>query len=200
MKYYFPGTVLIFISHTEANMSEYCSRRSFLTTSATLLALPIGLHLAGCRDSSTPEPVKQKFSDQKFELIDLALQHEFGAVVQYGNHAGVIAHLQKNSETDTLTNTIQQIINDEVLHAVQLTQIMKEEGEEPTIAVWPPQTAETTREMIAQDIAAESGAVKLYQQILSFNFNDRVKRKIEKIMQTEKLHHHIFSKLPVGNK
>lgn len=178
-------------------MPQDCSRRSFLTTSATLLALPIGVQLAGCRDSSTPEPAKQKFSDQKFELIDLALQHEFGAVVQYGNHAGVIAHLHKNSETDTFTKTIQQIITDEVHHSIQLTQIMKEEGEEPTIAVWPPQTAETTQDMIAQDIAAESGAVKLYQQILSQDFDDRVKRIIETIMQTEELHHHIFSKLSV---
>jgi len=180
-------------------MPQYCSRRSFLRTSAALLALPIGSQLSGCKDSSTPEPAKKKiFSDQKFELIDLALQHEFGAVVQYGNHAGVIAHLRKNSKTDTLATTIQQIINDEVQHAVQLTQIMKENGVEPSIAVWPPQTADTTPKMIAQDIAAETGAVKLYQQILSLNFSDQVKRIIEKMMQTEELHHHIFSNLLSG--
>ncbi len=177
-------------------MSNYCSRRFFLTTSAALLALPIGVQLTGCRDNSIPEPAKKKFSDQKFELIDLALQHEFGAVVQYGNHAGIIAHLYKNSETNTLTNTIQQIISDEVHHAVQLTQIMKENGMEPTVAVWPPQTAETSREMIAQDIAAEIGAIKLYRQILSLDFDDQIKRIIEKIMQTEELHQHIFSNLP----
>jgi rubrerythrin len=182
----------------EEIMPQYCSRRFFLTTSAALLALPMGLQLSGCKDSATTEPGKKIFSDQKFELIDLALQHEFGAVVQYGNHAGVIAHLSENSETASFTTTIRQIINDEVHHAVQLTQLMKENGVEPSIAVWPPQTADTTREMITQDIAAETGAVKLYQQILSLDFNDQVKRVVEKIMHAEKLHHNIFSTLLPG--
>jgi rubrerythrin len=167
-------------------MPDHSSRRSFLMISAALL-------LSGCKENKKTKPDKQIFSDPKFELIDLALQHEFGAVVQYGNHAGVIASLKQ--ESNGITTAIEEIITDEVHHAVLLTQIMKENDVEPSIAVWPPQTAETPNLMIQKDIAAEVGAIKLYQQILSLDFDTQTKIIIEKIMQSEKLHHHMFSNL-----
>jgi rubrerythrin len=159
-----------------------------------LLTLPAVAQISGCRGKDQSEPEKKIFSDPKFELLDLALQHEFGAIVQYGNHAGVIKAF--NSDPGgTISKTIEEIICQEVHHSIFLSDILKKNGIEPTVAVWPPQTAATPVEMVRQDVSAESGAVALYQQILEQDFDDPTKRIIEKLLSTEEAHHHYFSKL-----
>jgi len=179
----------------ETKMYQNLNRRTFLTLGASLLTLPLISQLSGCQADNKQQPEKKKvFSDYKFELLDLALQHEFGAVVQYGNHAGIIAALKKDS-TGSINTIIRDIIGQEVHHAIQLTDILKKHDIEPTVAVWPPQTAETTEEMIKKDIAAEAGAIKLYQQILTLDFNDQTKRLIETIMEAEATHHHMFNEI-----
>ncbi len=72
-------------------MGERISRRAFLSMGVGLLTFPAAVQISGCRGNGQGEPEKKIFLDPKFELLDLALQHEFGAIVQYGNHAGVIA-------------------------------------------------------------------------------------------------------------
>ncbi|RQD58487.1 MAG: ferritin-like domain-containing protein, partial [Desulfonatronovibrio sp. MSAO_Bac4] len=76
---------------------------------------------------------------QLVELLGLALQHEHGALVQYANHAGLLTHWIDQG----FAQTIQAIIADEVDHAVTLVHALKSSGSEPTLAVWPPQTADT---------------------------------------------------------
>jgi rubrerythrin len=49
--------------------------------------------------------------------------------------------------------------------------------------------------MVKKDLAAESGAVELYQQILEKDFDDPIKMIVEKLLVSEKSHHHYFSKL-----
>ena len=175
-------------------MGEHVSRRTFLSMGVGLLTLPAVAQITGCRDNDQSETEKKIFSDPKFELLDLALQHEFGAVVQYGNHTGVITAL--NSDPGgTIAKTFEGIICQEVNHSIHLTDILKKNGIEPTVAVWPPQTAATPEEMVQKDLAAESGAIALYQQILEEDFDGPTKRIIEKLLRSEKTHHHYFSKL-----
>jgi rubrerythrin len=162
--------------------------------SAGLLTLPAVTQIFGCRGNEQNEPEKKIFSDPKFELLDLALQHEFGAIVQYSNHAGVITALNSDPK-GTIAKTIAEIICEEVHHSIHLSDILKKNDAEPTVAVWPPQTAATPAEMAKQDLAAESGAVALYQQILEQDFDRPTKRIIEKILSAEKAHHHYFSEL-----
>lgn len=177
-------------------MPEHNSRRSFLAAGATLVSLPIITQLSSCRENNQHKPAKKIFTDPKFELIDLALQHEFGAIVQYGNHAGVIAALHlDNEEANTFSNTVRDIINEEIHHAILLTEIMTRNSHEPSVAVWPPQTGKTTQEMLQKDIAAEAEAVKLYEQILSLDFDDSTKQTIEAIKHAEVLHQNLFSSL-----
>jgi rubrerythrin len=178
-------------------MGERVCRRAFLSLGVGLITLPAVGQISGCSGKGRSEPKKKIFSDPKFELLDLALQHEFGAVVQYGNHAGVISAL--NSDPGgTIAKIFKKIISHEVHHSIHLSDILKKNGIEPTVAVWPPQTAATPVEMVQKDLAAESGAVALYQQILEQDFDDPTKRIIEKILRSEKAHHHYFSKLLSG--
>jgi rubrerythrin len=76
-----------------------------------------------------------------------------------------------------------------------MSDILKKSGIEPTVAVWPPQTAATPVEMVRKNLAAESGAIALYQQILEQDFDDPTKLIIEKLLFSEEAHHHYFSKL-----
>lgn len=175
-------------------MDERVNRRAFLSMGVGLFTLPAVAQITGCRGNSKSEPEKKIFPDPKFELLDLALQHEFGAIVQYGNHAGVI--IAVNSDPDgTIAEKFEEIICHEVYHSIHLSDILKKNGIEPTVAVWPPQTAATPVEMVQKDLAAESGAIALYQQILEKDFDDPTKRIIEKLLFSEKTHHHYFSKL-----
>jgi rubrerythrin len=161
---------------------------------AGLLTLPAVAQISGCGGNDQSETEKKSFPDPKFELLDLALQHEFGAVVQYGNHAGVITAL--NSDPGgTIAKILKEIICHEVAHSIHLSDILKKNGIEPTVAVWPPQTAATPVEMVRKDLAAEAGAITLYQQILEQDFDDPTKRIIEKLLSAEEAHHHYFSKL-----
>lgn len=174
-------------------MDERVSRRAFLSIGVGLLTLPAVAQISGCRGKGQSEPEKKIFPDPKFELLDLALQHEFGAIVQYGNHAGVITAL--SDAGDTLAKSFEEIICNEVHHSIHLSNILKKNGIEPTVAVWPPQAAATPVEMVQKDLAAESGAIDLYQQILEKDFDDPTKEIIEKLLNSEKAHHHYFSKL-----
>ncbi len=173
-------------------MRHYLDRRTFLTVTASCLAVPVIAQLSGCKGNGKSEPEKKIFSDPKFELLDLALQHEFGAVVQYGNHAGVIAALGRDSD-GSIKSVIGEIVNQEIQHAILLTEILKKNSLEPTVAVWPPQTAPAALEMIQKDVAAERGAVELYQQILTLDFDDQTKKIITDIMHSEEVHHTMFS-------
>lgn len=175
-------------------MDDRVSRRAILSMGVGLLTLPAVAQIYGCRDNDRSEPEKKIFPDPKFELLDLALQHEFGAIVQYSNHAGVITAVNCDPG-GTLAKTFEKIICHEVYHSIHLSDILKKNGIEPTVAVWPPQTAATPMEMVEKDLAAESGAIALYQQILEKDFDDPTKRIIEKLLFSEKAHHHYFSKL-----
>jgi rubrerythrin len=175
-------------------MGNRVSRRAFLSMGAGLLTLPAVAQICGCSGNDQSEPEKKIFPDPKFELLDLALQHEYGAVVQYSNHAGVITALNKDPD-GTIAKTVEEIIGHEVHHSIHLSNILMRNGVEPTVAIWPPQTAATPAEMVKKDLAAESGAIALYQQILEQDFDEPTKRIIEKLLAAEEAHHHYFSQL-----
>jgi rubrerythrin len=179
---------------TGDGMGERISRRAFLSMGVGLITLPAVAQIFGCRGNGQSEPETKIFLEPKFELLDLALQHEFGAIVQYGNHAGVITALQSDPD-GSIARTFREIIANEVHHSIHLSDILKKNNIEPTVAVWPPQTAATALEMVQKDLSAECGAIALYQQILENDFDDPAKRVIEKLLVAEQTHHHYFSKL-----
>lgn len=125
------------------------------------------------------------------ELMILALQHENGAMVQYANHAGLLSHWMNPS----LASTMKEIIADEVGHAVTLVHALIARGATPTLAVWPPRSGDTPRQLVLLDIAAEQGAVELYSEILEHDLDPALRTAVESIRNAEILHRNIFNDL-----
>lgn len=125
------------------------------------------------------------------ELMVLALQHEHGAMVQYANHAGLLSHWVNPA----FAATIQEIITDEVGHAVVLVNALIAAGVNPTLAVWPPRSASTARELVLLDVAAEQGAVEIYSQLLEYDLDPELRSRIAAIRDAEVLHRNIFNDL-----
>ncbi|WP_045212948.1 ferritin-like domain-containing protein [Desulfonatronovibrio magnus] len=162
---------------------DFISRRTLLKSGACAA----GLLLTGAKIVWAASP-ESKYSRELTELLNLALQHEHGAFVQYANHAGLLSYwLDSNHAT-----AIKAIIADEVEHAVILSNALKKSGAEPTLAVWPPQTGDTPSRVLIQDIAAEQGAVNLYSRILDFDMDDDLRNNLENIVRSEQSHKEIF--------
>lgn len=175
-------------------MPHPLNRRNFLLKSISVgcLSIPVLSQLVGCKSSVQEQVPKKIYSEPKYELLDIALEHEFGAVIQYSNHNGVIAALGDDPE-GVLARTLGDILCQEADHAAVLTEILQKNGVEPTIAAWPPQKGATTAEMLTKDVAAEEGAVKLYQQILAQDFDDDTRRAIEILLADEQIHLQMFT-------
>ena len=118
------------------------------------------------------------------EKMFLALQHEHGAIIQYINHCGKLIASNLKSEAER----IQSIINDEAAHAQALISILSQSGVEPTLAVWPPKTDTEPRTMLQQDIAAEQGAINLYQDLLTEKWPADIHRKLQWMLDQELEH------------
>lgn len=125
------------------------------------------------------------------ELLSLALQHEHGAMVQYANHAGLLSHWINPAHA----KTIQEIIADEVGHAIILVNALIAMDITPTLAVWPPRSGDQARELILMDIAAEQGAVELYSEILEHDLGPELRAAITAIRDAEILHRNNFNDL-----
>lgn len=175
-------------------MQDNINRRLFLSTVGAGISLLPLLALTSCRQEEKILPEKKLFTDPKLELMDLALQHEYGAIVQYSNHAGIISTLESNGDS-SFKDRVKQIIADEVHHAILLSNILTRNDVTPTISVWPPQTAKKPVDMLQKDILAEKGAIDLYEQISTLDLNDYEKEVIDTIAHAELIHYHIFSEL-----
>ena len=144
-----------------------------------------------------PEASSTHNSDPKHNLskaqekIVIALQHEHGAIIQYINHCGKLnaGNLKSSAEK------MQSIIDDEVAHAQALVHILSQTGIEPTLAVWPPKTDAEPATMLQQDIAAEQGAISLYQEILTEKWPEPINRKLQWMLEQELQHKDIFQNI-----
>ncbi|RUM88369.1 MAG: hypothetical protein DSZ24_03910 [Thermodesulfatator sp.] len=119
--------------------------------------------------------------------LELALQHEFGVILQYIQHLGKALAAGKDWE-----EVLEGIIRDEVFHAVHLSEMLKRRGQEPTLAVWPPQTFSSLKRCLQVDLEAEQGAISLYQKMLSLPYQSREKKWLARFLTAEKHHYQIF--------
>ncbi len=114
-------------------------------------------------------------------LCNIAIAHEYGAIVQYINHSGLITDKRVKEVLD-------RNMRDEIIHARRLTEILVKEGATPTIAVWPPQTGKGIKKLIEEDIEGENAAIKLYSQILELSEAKRYKDDIYSFLKREETH------------
>lgn len=115
------------------------------------------------------------------DLCNLAISHEYGAIVQYINHSGLIADKK-------ITDVLAKILQDEIFHARRITEILVKEGATPTVAMWPPQTGKSVRALLEEDINGEIAAIKLYQKILDLPESKKYRDDFLSFLEREKLH------------
>lgn len=114
-------------------------------------------------------------------LCNIAIAHEYGAIVQYINHSGLIADRK-------IKEILQENMLDEILHARRLTEILVKEGATPTISVWPPQTGKELKVLLEEDIEGENAAIKLYTQILDTPESKKYRDEIYSFLKREEVH------------
>jgi len=167
------------------------NRRKFILSSSALISLPFILGLTGCEEKFSKNTNKKTTENNpKIEKLNLALEHEFGAIVQYCNHAGI-------GDNNYLKKIIPEIVSQEVNHAIAISNIIKSLGYSPTLSLWPPQTGKTLSEMINKDINAEKNAIELYEDILKLNLAKKIKKTVYKIIKHEENHLKIFKNLKI---
>ena len=128
-------------------------------------------------------------SESEFtNLCNIAISHEYGAIVQYINHSGLVG--DKSVEKLLVSN-----MKDEIVHARELTKLLVREGAKPTVAVWPPQTSEKLVELIREDIAGETSAIELYQKILDLPESKKYRNLIYSFLKREELHRERLKRL-----
>ena len=114
-------------------------------------------------------------------MCNLAISHEYGAIVQYTNHSGLIANKK-------ITDVLKRNLQDEIFHARKITEILVKEGATPTVAMWPPQTGKSVRTLLEEDINGEIAAIKLYQKILDLPESKKYRDHFSSFLEREKLH------------
>ncbi len=163
------------------------NRRKFILTSSALITIPF-LNIVGCKSSSSKKINQSSVTDPKIEKLNLAIEHEYGAILQYCNHAAI-------TNNTSFKKIISPIIYQEVQHAITISNIIKELGYSPTLSLWPPQSGNSFAKIIKEDIEAEKNAIELYEEILKLKLNNRIKRKIAKIIKHEESHLKIFKNI-----
>ena len=165
------------------------NRRKFILTGSILVSLPFLFEIVGCKNETVNEKKRKSTENNpKIEKLNLALEHEFGAIIQYCNHAGI---------TDNIffKKAIPEIVAQEVQHAILISNIIKNLGYNPTLSLWPPQTGKSFSDMIIKDMKTEKNAIELYESLLHFNFGSETKKIITNIIEHEKAHLKIFKSL-----
>ncbi len=125
---------------------------------------------------------------QFVNLCNLAISHEYGAIVQYINHSGLIGDR-------AIWSVLLENMNDEVVHARELTRLLVKEGAKPTLAVWPPQSGKKRIELLKEDVAGENAAIELYQKILDLPESKKYRDLIYSFLKKEKVHRERLQRL-----
>ena len=162
------------------------NRREFIYTSL-LISFPFLIDISGCKKKS--DKVYQ--TNPIIDKLNLAIEHEYGAIVQYTHHAGI-------TENKSFKKVIPQIVVQEVNHAILISNIIKKLGNIPALNIWPPQSGKNFKENLKKDILAEKNAIQLYEEILKLNLSNEDKKIISKIIKNEENHLKIFRKLNIN--
>ena len=127
-------------------------------------------------------PAKELNSGNVFvDLCNLAISHEYGAIVQYLNHAGIVG---EGKVSDVLLSNLQ----DELYLARKLTEILVREGATPTVSVWSPQTGKGVMKLLQEDLNGERAAVRLYSKLLDLPESVRFRDLINSFKVKEEIH------------
>jgi bacterioferritin len=126
-------------------------------------------------------------SSEFVNLTNMIISREYGAIVQYINHSGVAE--------GSLAAVFLENMEDEVIHARELTRILLREGATPALAVWPPKSAREPSKLIKEDLEMERALIELYQKLLSLPEAAKHKDLLNSFLQDELRHRERLLKL-----
>ena len=98
--------------------------------------------------------------DGSIDELNRDLADEFGAAVQYVQHAATVT----GPEYDAISKELIVHSNEEMLHAVSLSNIICDLGGIPGIDVSDRHVSTDSKEMLEQDLAGEEGAIARYKE------------------------------------
>jgi bacterioferritin len=98
--------------------------------------------------------------DEFIAELNKDLEYEFGAAVQYVQHAAVIT----GPQYDTIAAELVVHSNEEMAHAVSVSTMICDLGGTPTIDVEKRYVADDSKKMLEQDLDGEELAIKRYKE------------------------------------
>lgn len=97
---------------------------------------------------------------QLIELLNRDLALEYTAMVQYAQHSGVLT----GAEYGDIIKEIKIHANEELQHALILTEQIDYLGGIPTVEVPPARVSQDNKKMLQQDLEGEEDAIARYKQ------------------------------------
>jgi bacterioferritin len=124
---------------------------------------------------------------QIIELLNLDLQDEHGAIVQY------LAHAYAMGEGE-LACEIEGIAREEMRHLDWLAETIVDLGGKPSLTRGTQNMAgKTVPDWMANDVGLEEGAIKSYQEHIKLIVDPKIKRLLKRILSDEQAHHGKFA-------
>ncbi len=99
---------------------------------------------------------KEQFVDE----LNKDLEWEYAAAVQYVQHAAMMT----GPEYDSISKELVVHSNEEMLHALKISELITDLGGTPTIEVETREISEDSKIMLAQDLKGEELAVSRYKE------------------------------------
>ena len=116
------------------------------------------------------------------ELLNLDLQDEHGAIIQYLSHAYAIGEGEMACE-------IEAIARDEMRHLDWLADTIVELGGKPSLKRGTQNMAgKAVPDWMGNNVGLEDGAIKSYQEHIKMIDNPRIKRLLKRILSDEQSH------------
>jgi bacterioferritin len=97
--------------------------------------------------------------EKLIDLLNMDLELEYSAAIQYINHAAVM----KGAAYGDIIKELKIHANQEVQHAMTLSDQIDYLGEAPSVSVGKIQISKDNDEMLQQDLDGEEGAIERYK-------------------------------------
>ncbi|MDP4007933.1 MAG: ferritin-like domain-containing protein [Candidatus Peregrinibacteria bacterium] len=101
--------------------------------------------------------------EQFIEELNVALEWEYAAAVQYVQHASVIT----GPEYDAISKELIIHSNEEMAHAVMVSNAISDLGGVPSIDVEKREVSEDAKIMLEQDLWGEENAISIYKNLIA---------------------------------
>ncbi|MBD3157095.1 ferritin-like domain-containing protein [Candidatus Peregrinibacteria bacterium] len=128
-------------------------------------------------------PTKEEFIDK----LNKALEWEYASAIQYVQHAAVIT----GPEYDAIAEELVIHSNEEMAHAVTVSDMISDLGGTPTIDVEERNISDDSKTMLEQDLEGEEIAISLYKELIGMAEELKeygIRRGLEDILLQEEEH------------